>query len=89
MKRYYLHATGCTCYDRTGITFPEPKISIPIEELAHIFFGYNTETVLQRQFNWNNQHEVLTFSATEDKAKLFQTALNKFCNAFIVKVRNW
>jgi hypothetical protein len=93
MKKYYLKATGCTCYDGKGITFPEPKISAPIEDLAKIFFtqptAFGKRYFWQAQFHWTNQPEVLCFDCEPDKAKLFELIINRFCNAFVVVSRDW
>ena len=86
MKKYYLKATSSTCYDKTGITFPE-HISIPIENLADIFFGRAWDW--RRQFGWNNQPEVLIFSTDEEKAQLFHIVINRFYKGFVVVERDW
>jgi hypothetical protein len=87
-RKYYLKAGGSICYDKDGITFPT-KQAIPFDKLANIFFG--DRSGWQRQFNWENQPEVLIFQASETKAVMFQQVVNALsipCG-FIVKERDW
>ena len=63
MKKYYVRATGSTCYDKTGITFPE-KVSIDFDSLLE-----DTKNVQwENQFGWSNQPKVITFHCTKSLA---------------------
>ena len=85
-KHYYLKATGSVCYNRLGVTFPEAK-SIPIDDIAQIFFGRNFGW--QKQFSWETQPEVLVFKTTRERARIFQTVMNNFYVGFVVSERIW
>ena len=61
--RYYIKATGSTCYDRTGITFPEKK-ELDLEGIVKNHGGYNLRW--ESQFGWTNQPDVLTFKALQN-----------------------
>lgn len=58
MGKFYLKATGSTCYDETGITFPEKK-EIDLQLLL-ILAGAGLVR-WERQFGWSNQPKVLVF----------------------------
>ena len=61
--KYYIKATGSTCYDKTGITYPENK-TIDLETLVNSHGGFNC--VWQNQFGWSNQPQVLTFEMDDN-----------------------
>ena len=63
-QEYYLKATGSTCYNKTGITFP---ICIVID-LVKLLKSYGVTNIeWRRQFDWSNQPEVLTFNIEYSK----------------------
>ena len=51
----YIKALGSTCYDRTGITFPDRK-AIDFKQMPGIKGGG-----WEYQFGWGNQPMVFTF----------------------------
>jgi hypothetical protein len=89
-KRYYIHATGSTCYDRTGVTYPQPHKAIDFNKLVKSCGGQWLRW--QRKFGWHNQPDVLTFAATEREAQKIQaelTALAPHCFLVHFKTGEW
>ena len=63
---YYLRATGSTCYDRTGLTFPN---TVPMDFQAILRKHDVVETEWKPEFGWSNQPDVLCFQATSEQAR--------------------
>lgn len=63
MTRMYLHATGSTCYDRSGITHPV-RIGMDLEAILKSLCGVS-KTSWESQYGWVNQPVVLSFDTTE------------------------
>lgn len=62
MKKYYLKAIGSTCYDETGITFPnkiEYDLRLAVWQRGALYVKWG------RQFGWANQPKVVTFRTDE------------------------
>jgi len=57
--RYYLKATGSTCYNSSGVTFP---IDVAIDFEHIVASAGATDLEWANQFGWSNQPEVLCFS---------------------------
>ncbi len=72
MKKYYIKATGSTCYDNTGVTFPHNESfqlqeeDMSAEKFVDELWGRNIRW--ENQFGWENQPQVLTFEASEEDA---------------------
>lgn len=75
VSRWYIHATGSTCYNMEGVTFPPERAE-----------GVNWEGLIQdvvrgphcaweRRLGWLNQPHVLTFNATAQQAKEVEAKL--------------
>lgn len=66
MNRYYIKATGSTCYDKSGLTYPN-KLTIDLEQLVKL--GDASEVHWEPHLNLDNLPEVLCFGywVTEDQ----------------------
>lgn len=74
-RRFYLGATGSTCYDETGMTYPR-QIAINFEEKIAEFFQakvFNWQAI----FDYPNTPPVLTFH-TELSGQEFSAAYEEF-----------
>jgi len=60
--RFYLYATGSTCYDKSGITFPVKRV-LALEALVIACGGTNVKW--ENQFEWSNLPEVLCFDCAD------------------------
>lgn len=88
-RQYYIRATGATCYDRTGVTFP---VKEPVDWDALLEGLKAPAPRWEREFGWDNQPEVLVFSATNEESDLvdervFQHPALK--NRAFANRRNW
>jgi hypothetical protein len=70
--KHYIKATGSVCYDGTGITFPRPY-EVDFGKILKKHKISDADWI--QQFGWNNQPEVLVFSAKSEVAKLVEDAL--------------
>jgi hypothetical protein len=80
MKRFYLHATSSTCYDATGITYPN-KIKIDLKSFVKAF-GAECPYFVRRA---SNLPAVIEFIATEANAFI----INKKVYEYGLIVHNW
>ncbi len=83
---HYIYATGCTCYDRTGVTFPTPHI--PKDFDAILRKHGVTKSIWKNQYGWSNQPEVLCFQATEEQAKAIDDEIGHH-DGLMVKTCGW
>lgn len=74
--RYYVHATGTTCYDCTGLTSPQ-KIRVDWQSLI----GPAPEEEPEIEWRWlsPNRPEVITFDATRREAREIGDRLEDLC----------
>jgi hypothetical protein len=64
ITQYYIKATGSTCYDSSGITYPEKQ---PVNWLALLFGTANRSW--ENNLGMSNQPKVITFDARSSVAK--------------------
>ena len=86
-KAFYLKAIGSTCYDESGITFPN-KIKFDLKNLVWgrgaIFIKWG------RQFGWANQPKVLSFVSDDPNiVRSVQFALDNQAFNLIVTKKTW
>lgn len=69
MPQHFIYATGDTCYDESGITFPvQQEQAVDWDE---ILSGLkNPAPRWETQYDWLNQPKVLVFSASPDEVRL-------------------
>ncbi len=89
MKRHYIRATGSTCYDETGITFP---VKEAVDWNALLEGLSDPQPTWENEFGWDNQPKVLVFSATEEEARLVDERIEQHPSLrmrTLVQVRSW
>lgn len=85
--KYYLKATGSTCYDETGITFPH---EIKYDLFNLVWARGATYVKWGKQFGWSNQPRVLTFRCDEPKIlEMIKFALSNQKLNLIVSEKTW
>lgn len=88
-KKYYFKATGSTCYDDNGVTFPKvvkPYPGKPNRKLSSwvsVVLNYNVNTNWEYLWGLTNCPKVLTFTCSDEdfetiKRKFDQTEMSRF-----------
>jgi hypothetical protein len=81
MKRYYIKALSCVCYDKTGITFPD-KYEL---DLTTALKTCNCKNIRwAKQFGWKNQPRVLCFDVNEKDVNLINKSIQSWENGLLV-----
>jgi hypothetical protein len=85
-KQFYIRATGSTCYDQTGITFP---IKDPVDWYS-LFAGLKDPSPRwENEFGWENQPEVLVFRATPEEVALVDQRMDALPSIRLRTVIMW
>lgn len=87
MERYFLYAMGSTCYDKTGITYPQTE-SLDLVQMIKDGGGKNIRWA--KQFGYNNLPKVITVTLPEkdEKQKKMRQELAKRGLLFLVHWNN-
>jgi len=80
--RYYLKATGSTCYDSSGVTFPVVA-AVDFEDILTSAGATNLEWI--NQFGWSNQPAVLCFSL-DNPSKTFLDMIQLVIDSYHVGI---
>lgn len=88
-RQYYIRATGSTCYDQSGVTFP---VKEPVDWDVILEGLKDPAPRWESQFGWKNQPEVLVFTASPEESNIIDQRVfdhPALKNRAFVKRKNW
>lgn len=80
--RYYIKATGSTCYDNTGLTYPivynpNEKNSQKFDSWVRIVMDYNATVAWENLYHYSNLPKVIVITISDRNVEFINTLKHK------------